>query len=159
MVGVPLPYHSSIPPSHRMIASRSVKMARRPRGSYIVVPIASSGVVTPENKVWPIGAVIHKQGSMHKVPNSVLRARGSWKDAVHPSCDSPNSSRRFALGASNVFCLVKTRRAPSRHSRDARVLRSYDYGHAQTEYTSPPPTPFRLRLLARPPPLRPPLQG
>ena len=29
----------------------------------------------------------------------------SWKDAVHPSCDSPNTSRRFSLGASNV-CLV-----------------------------------------------------
>ena len=37
--------------------------------------------------------------------------------------------------------LAKTRRAPSRHSRDARVYRSYDYGHAQTEYTPPPPPP------------------
>ena len=27
---------------------------------------------------------------------------GSWKNAVHPSFDSPNTSRRFALGASNV---------------------------------------------------------
>ena len=52
---------------------------------------------------------------------------------------------------------VKIRRAPSRHCRDARVcdietsaihdmstltqegLWSYDYGHAQTEYTPPPP--------------------
>ena len=31
---------------------------------------------------------------------------GSWKDAVrHPSRDSPNTSRRFALVASNV-CLA-----------------------------------------------------
>ena len=34
-----------------MIASRSVNMVRQPRGSYIVMPIAVSGVVTPENKV------------------------------------------------------------------------------------------------------------
>ena len=40
---------------------------------------------------------------------------GSWKYAVHPSCDSPNTSRRFALGASNAW-LVKTRRASSQHS-------------------------------------------
>ena len=30
---------------------------------------------------------------------------GSWKDLAHPSCDSPNISRRFALGARDV-CLV-----------------------------------------------------
>ena len=34
-----------------MIASRSMSMVRQPRGSYIVIPIAVSGVVTPENKV------------------------------------------------------------------------------------------------------------
>ena len=34
-----------------MIASRSVNMVRHPRGSYIVIPIAVSGVATPENKV------------------------------------------------------------------------------------------------------------
>ena len=34
-----------------MIASRSVNMVRHPRGRYIVIPIAVSGVVTPENKV------------------------------------------------------------------------------------------------------------
>ena len=34
-----------------MITSRSVNMARHPRGSYIVMPIAVSGVATPENKV------------------------------------------------------------------------------------------------------------
>ena len=36
------------------------------------------------------------------------------------SCDSPNTSRRFALGAMSAWS-VNTRRAPSRHSRDARV--------------------------------------
>ena len=34
-----------------MIASRNVNMVRHPRGSYIVIPIAVSGVATPENKV------------------------------------------------------------------------------------------------------------
>ena len=33
------------------IASRSVNMVRHPRGSYIVISIAVSGVSTPENKV------------------------------------------------------------------------------------------------------------
>ena len=32
-----------------------------------------------------------------------------------------------------------TRRAPSRHSRDARVYGHQDYDHAQTEYTLPSP--------------------
>ena len=35
--------------AREMIVSRSV--ARHPRGSYIVIPIAVSGVVTPKNKV------------------------------------------------------------------------------------------------------------
>ena len=34
-----------------MIASRSVNMVRHPRGSYMVILVAASGVVTPENKV------------------------------------------------------------------------------------------------------------
>ena len=33
------------------IAARSVNMVRHPRGSYIVIPIAVSGVATLENKV------------------------------------------------------------------------------------------------------------
>ena len=41
---------------------------------------------------------------------------------------------------------VKTRHAPFRHSRDARVytLWSYDYGHERISSTPPPP----LRLVA-----------
>ena len=34
-----------------MVASHSVNMVRHPQGSYIVIPIAVSGVATPENKV------------------------------------------------------------------------------------------------------------
>ena len=65
------------------------------------------------------------------------------------------TTRRTPHGASRLVqamssCLVKTRRTPSRHSRDARVytLWSYDYGHAQTEYNSadyPPPPSLSCR--------------
>ena len=34
-----------------MIPPRSVNTVRHPRGSHIVIPIAVSGVATPENKV------------------------------------------------------------------------------------------------------------
>ena len=33
-----------------MVASRNMNMVRHSRGSYIVMPVAVSGVVTPENK-------------------------------------------------------------------------------------------------------------
>ena len=72
-------------------------------------------------------------------------------DAAHPSYGSPNTSRRFALGARDVVCLggEKTRRAPSRSCRDARV-----YCHTTTsmrEMSTPPPPAFFSRLLLSPP--------
>ena len=71
---------------------------------------------------------------------------GSWKDAVHPSCDSPNTSRRFALGASNV-CLVDKKPTCSVPTwKGCEGLRSYDYGHAQTEYPPPPPSPPPMHI-------------
>ena len=78
-------------------------MVRRPRGSYMVIPVAVSGVATPENKVthWRC----HPSARKSEKGAEVRLTSGSWKDSVHPSCDSPNTSRRFALGASNV-CLV-----------------------------------------------------
>ena len=56
-----------------MIAPRSVNMVRHPRGCYIVIPIAVSGVATPENEKTYV-AVVHIRKSRHKVPESVLRA-------------------------------------------------------------------------------------
>ena len=53
--------------------------------------------------------------------------------------DSPNTSRRFALGARNVYLVGGTRHAPSRQCRDARV-----HGHTTTamhEYRVPAPRP------------------
>ena len=73
-----------------------------------------------------IGAVFHKQESRHKVPKSVLRAvLGRMQFTLH-------ATRRTAHGASRLVqamsaWLMKTRRAPSRHSRDARI-----YGHTTT---------------------------
>ena len=40
------------------------------------------------------------------VPPVTLRNVSLPKVSPHPPCDSPNTSRRFALGASNV-CLVR----------------------------------------------------
>ena len=107
-----------------MISSRSVNMVTHPRGSYMVIPIAVSGMARSENKVT--GAVIHKQESRHKVPKSVIRTvLGRMQFTL-------NATRRAPHGASRVVqamsaWLMKTRRAPSRHSTDARV-----YGHRTT---------------------------
>ena len=107
-------------------ASRSVNMVRHPRGSYIVIPIAVSGVATPENTAQLIGAVIHKQESRHKVPKSVLQA------VLERMQFTLHATRRTPYGASRLVqampaWLAKTRRAPFRHSRDARL-----YGHTTT---------------------------
>ena len=57
------------------------------------------------------------------------------ENAVHPSCDSPNTSWRFALRASNV-CRAgdnPTCSAPAKYGCES--LRPYDCGRAQTGYT------------------------
>ena len=69
------------------------------------------------------------------------------------------AARRTPHGAARLVqtisaWLVKTRRAPSRHSRDARVYGLYNYGHTQLEWgpPSPPPPPAPLPLFFNPPP-------
>ena len=54
-----------------MIASRSVNMARHPRGNCMVLPIAVSGVATPENKVthWSLSSISKKVGTRCKSPS------------------------------------------------------------------------------------------
>ena len=69
-------------------------------------------------------------------------ALSSINKKVGTRCPRPSYERflegcGFALGASNVCLVVKTRQAPSRHSRDARV-----YGHTTTamhKLSTPPP--------------------
>ena len=109
-----------------MIASHSVNnMVRHPRGSYIIIPIAVSGVATPENKVQLIDAVIHKQESRRKVQKSALRAvLGRMQFTLHAT-PTPHGASRLVQAMS--AWLAKTRRAPSRHCRDAMVC-----GHATT---------------------------
>ena len=67
--------------------------------------------------------------SISRAPPPGHTTSGSWKDAVRPSCDSPNTSRasRLVQAMSDSAWLVKTQRAPFRHRRDARV-----YGHGTT---------------------------
>ena len=84
------------------------------------------------------------QESTHKVPNSASQAVLS-RVAAHPSRDSPITSRRFALGASNVCLVAKTFRAPSRYCRDTRV-----YGHTTTAAMHDMSTPPPLFFLAGP---------
>ena len=102
------------------MASRSVNMVRHPRGCYIIIPIAVSEVATQENKVKLIGAVIHTQESRNKVPKSVLRAVfGRMQFTLHATRRTPHGALRLVQAMS--AWLVKTRRAPSRHSRDASL--------------------------------------
>ena len=72
------------------------------------------------------------------MPKYVLRPV-LGKKTVHPSCDSPNTSRRFSrLVQAMSAWLVETRRALSRHSWDAGV-----YGHTTTamhKLSTPPHT-------------------
>ena len=122
-----------------MIASRNRNMVRRPRGSFIVVtPIAVSGVATPENKEthWRCHPQCNKNG--HTVPNFVLQRNLE-------GCSSP--FMRFAdhltalpsrLVQAMSAWLVKSRRAPSRLGRDARV-----YDHTTT-------TMYKLSTLPHP---------
>ena len=107
-------------------------MARPPRGKYIVHTLLSLEVATPKHECNSL-----KLSSTCKSASSEVLGR-----IAHPSFDSPNHLRRFALGASNMpVRMVKTRRALSRHCRNTRV-----YGHTTTakhdvEYTLPLPTP------------------
>ena len=74
---------------------------------------------TPGNIVL-IGAVIHQQQNTHKLPKSILRAvLGRMQFTLHETRGTPHGTSRLvqAMPAG----LVKTRRAPSRHSRHARV--------------------------------------
>ena len=61
-----------------MIASRSVNMVSRPRGGYIVIRFAVSGVATPENRYHP------QQEIRHEVPKSIFRAvHGRMQFTLH----------------------------------------------------------------------------
>ena len=125
-------HHDAPPPPLRTrgtIASRSVNMVRHPRGSCLW-----SDHIRKQSKL--IGDVIHKQESRHKMPKFVLRAvLGRMQLTLHATRRTPHGAPRLVRAMS--AWLVETRRAPSRHSRDARI-----YGHTTTamhKRSTPPP--------------------
>ena len=75
------------------------------------------------------------------MPKSVLRTVfGKMQFTLHATCRTPHGDSRLVQATS--AWLVNTRRAPSRHSREAR-----DYGHTTTAMHKlstppPPPTPY-----------------
>ena len=121
-----------------MIVSLSVNMARHQRGSYIVTSMLSLEWPHQKKQSNSFVAVIHKQESRHMVPKSVLQAvLGRIQFTLHATRRTPH--RASCLVQSVSAWLVKTRRAPSQHSRDARV-----YGHTTTamhKLSTPPPCP------------------
>ena len=133
-----------------MVASRSVNVVRHPRGSYRVILFAGSEVATGHTR---------KQSSSLALPSIGkkvgTRCRSPSYERFLEGCNSPLLRLADHLTAFRAWCkqclpgLVKTRRAPSRHSKDARVYgHSTDYGHAQIEYT-PPRIPRRRRNRTR----------
>ena len=99
--------------TREMIASRSVNMVRHPRGSCIVIPIAISGVVTPEKKFNSLTLSSTSKESRHKVPKSVVQAvLGRMRFTLHATRRTPHGASRL-VQAMHAW-LVKTRRAPSR---------------------------------------------
>ena len=88
---------------------------------------------------------MHEQESRHKVPKSVSRAvLGRMQSTLHATRRTPHGASRLVQAMS--AWLMKTRRAPSRHSRDARV-----YGHTTAAMHKPryPPPPPSVRVRVR----------
>ena len=118
--------------SLRMIVSRTVYMSRRPRGSYIVYPSLSLEVATPENKYFLI-----RRCHSYARKSASKPVHGRMQLTLHTTRPTPHGASRLVQA---VFAWsVKTRRAPSRHCRYARV-----YGHTTTAThdMSNPPSPL-----------------
>ena len=104
-------------------------VVRHPPGSYIVHPLLSLEVATPENKSihWPLSSIYRRSASKAVLSRMHL--------ALHATSATPHGASCLVQAISAWS--VKIRRAPSRHCRDARV-----YGHTTTdmhdnEHTSP----------------------
>ena len=123
-------------------------MVRHPRGSYMVIPTAVSLEWPHQKTKKHIGAVTHTQESGHKVPKPVLRAvLRRMHFPLHATRRTPHGTWRLRLVQAMPAWLVKTRRARSRQSRDARI---YD-GHttaAMHKLSTPPPLPSAHKIHA-----------
>ena len=107
------------------IAPRSV-YGQAPTRQLHSTPIAVSGSGHAGEYIDSIDAVIHTQARL---------TTGFQEDAAHPSCGLPNTSRRCAWCKQVSAWLVKTRRAPSRHCKDARVYGRTTTAMHDIEYT------------------------
>ena len=96
------------------------------------VPIAASGSSHTGKRVYYFGAVAHMQESTNKVPKSV--SKEVFLQEAAPPTFPPNTSRRFALGASNVCLVGEKPRYSVPEVQGCEGLWSYDYGHAWHEY-------------------------
>ena len=70
----------------------------------------------------------------------------SKQDAAHPPCDSSNTSRRSALGASKIFLVDENPTYSVPALWGYKGLWSYDYGHACHEFT---PSRTSMMVLSR----------
>ena len=84
---------------------RAHRLYRR-RGTFVPLQCLETWVLIREPSLGAITRITYArkyaQGAELRLTSGSLFLVG---DAAHPSCDSPNTSRRFALGASDV-CLV-----------------------------------------------------
>ena len=82
-----------------MVASRSVKKVRHRRDSYLVIPIAVSGVATPENKVYrnslALSSISKKVGT---------RCRSPFCDRFLEGFSSPFKRLAEHLTALHAWC-------------------------------------------------------
>ena len=96
-----------------MIASRSLNMVRHPRGSYIVIPTAVSGVATPKKE--------HNSLALSTISKKVgTRCRSPPYERFLEGCSAPFmrlaehlTALRALVQAMSAWSM-KTRRAPSR---------------------------------------------
>ena len=86
------------PHAHKgIIASCSVNMVRDPQGSYVVIPIAASGVATPNNTVthWSLSSISKKVGP---------RCQSPFHERFLEGCSSPFIPLAEHLTARRAWC-------------------------------------------------------
>ena len=88
----------------------------------------SEKVTHPSHSINSFAAVTHMQERMHKVPKSASQAVLSrMQITLHATRPTPHGASRLVQAM--AACSLRTRRAPSRHCRDARV-----YGNTTQPY-------------------------
>ena len=105
-----------------VVVAHIVYMFKEPRGSYMVYPLLSLDVATPENRSSHSTLVIRLQESRHKVPTSASEAVLSrMQFTLHAAGRIPPGGSRL-VKATHAYSM-QTRHAPSRYCREARRVR------------------------------------